>query len=208
MARPTNTEQRRAEIVAALGRVMASAGYERATVALVAREAGLGAGLVHYHFDRKEEILLALVDGLAAGAEGRIRARMAEARGSPDRLGAALDALLDRGEGEDREAVACWALIGAEAVKSAEVRRPYERFIRALGELLAGLVEGACREQGRSAVGSAAIAGALVAQVEGYFALAAAVPDAIPAGSAAEMARRTAAGLIAGQPLATEGQAP
>ena len=208
MARPANTDQRRAEIVAALGRVMATTGYERATIALVAKEAGLGSGLVHYHFERKEEILLTLVDGLASLAEARIRARLAQAQGPSARLDAALDALLDRGEGEDREAVACWALIGAEAVKSAEVRRPYERFIAALRDLLAGLVEASCQERGRSGLGSAAIAGALVALVEGYFALSAAVPDAIPSGSAAEMARRTAAGLIAGQPPVMDGVCP
>ena len=194
MARPANTDQRRAEIVAALGRVMATTGYERATIALVAKEAGLGSGLVHYHFERKEEILLTLVDGLASLAEARIRARLAQAQGPSARLDAAL--------------VACWALIGAEAVKSAEVRRPYERFIAALRDLLAGLVEASCQERGRSGLGSAAIAGALVALVEGYFALSAAVPDAIPSGSAAEMARRTAAGLIAGQPPVMDGVCP
>ena len=200
MARPSNTQQRRAEIIAALGRVMASTGYERATVALIAREAGLGPGLVHYHFERKGEILLALVDGLAALAEARIQSRLARAEGPAARLDAALDALLVRGEGEDRDAVACWALIGAEAVKDAEVRLPYERHLGRLGRLLTELVEDRCREQGRSTEGCPALAGALLAQIEGCFALAAAVPQLIPAGSAAEMARRTAAGLIAGQP--------
>lgn len=202
MARPTNTEQRRAQIVGALATVMASTGYEGATIAQIARAAGLSPGLVHYHFERKEQILLALVGGLAARAEARIRARLARAEGAGARLDAALDALLIRGEDEDTDAVACWTLIGAEAVKSGAVRASYRRALVALRALLAELVEGCCAERGRSARGGDAIAGALVAQVEGCFALSAAVPELIPPGSAAEMARRTAAGLIAAQPVA------
>ena len=206
MARPANTEQRRAEIAAALARVMATTGYERATIALIAREAGLAPGLLHYHYARKEEILLALVDGLAATAAARIQGRLAGAVGPAARLDAVLDALLDRGEGADQQAVACWALIGAEAVKDADVRRHYERHLGALHHLLTGLLAAACHDQGRSAEGCPALAGALIAQVEGFFSLSAAVPALIPAGSAAGLARRTASGLIEAQPPRHKGE--
>ncbi|HEY4122015.1 MAG TPA: TetR family transcriptional regulator, partial [Byssovorax sp.] len=59
MERAPNVE-RRAQIVAALARVMAARGYERATVAQIAAEAGLAAGLVHYHFASKRDVLLTL----------------------------------------------------------------------------------------------------------------------------------------------------
>lgn len=58
MARPTNTDARRAEIVEAMLRVMARRGYARASIAAIAEEAGLTAGLVHYHFRNKQAILL------------------------------------------------------------------------------------------------------------------------------------------------------
>lgn len=200
MGRPTNTEERRAEIVLALSRVMAREGYERATIALIAKEAGLGAGLVHYHFESKAEILQSLVEGLSAGAEARIEARIATRSDAMEKLDALLDALLARGDGEDVDAVACWSLIGAEAVKDANVRKLYGRFVTRLADRIATLFEAACHEAGRSAEGKKAVACALVAMIEGYFALAAAVPDTIPVGSAAKMARRAARGLIDAQP--------
>ena len=47
MARPSNTEERRQQIVQGLLRVMAERGYERASIAEIARAAGLTPGLVH-----------------------------------------------------------------------------------------------------------------------------------------------------------------
>src|SRR5687767_4320730 len=64
MPRPSNSEERREQIGRALQRVMSRSGYEGATVAEVAREAGLTTGLVHYHFRSKQEILLYVLDRL------------------------------------------------------------------------------------------------------------------------------------------------
>ena len=200
MARPTNTEERRAEIVSALGRVMARHGYEGATIGLIAAEAELSPGLVHYHFESKGEILLALVLGLAERAEARVEARVSGSIGAVDRFDALLDAILGRGEGQDLEAVACWSLIGAEAVKNPQVRALYRGFVERLADRIAALFEAACHERGRTAEGQRAVAYSLVAMIEGYFALAAAMPDAIPRGSAAKMARHAARGLIEAQP--------
>ena len=56
------TDERRSEIVVALLNVMADQGYAKATVNKIATEAGLTAGLIHYHFKNKQEILLELLD--------------------------------------------------------------------------------------------------------------------------------------------------
>ena len=56
------------------------------------------------------------------------------------------------------------------------------------------------RNESRSGEGSKAMAGALVATIEGYFALGAAVPDVIPMGSAAAMTKHVARGLVLAQP--------
>ena len=56
MARPSNTEERRQQIVEGLLRVMAERGYERASIAEIAKAAGLSPGLVHYHFTEKQEL--------------------------------------------------------------------------------------------------------------------------------------------------------
>jgi TetR/AcrR family transcriptional repressor of bet genes len=201
MERAPNVE-RRAQIVAALARVMAARGYERATVAQIAAEAGLAAGLVHYHFASKRDVLLTLVADLAAVADARASARVAHASGPHDELDALLGALLERGEGEDLEAVRCWALIGAEAVKDAEVAVIYAELVGALAGRVEALLVRVLRAEGRSTRGRRAMAAALVAAVEGTFALAAAAPAVVPRGSAAAMVRRMARGLVASQPPA------
>src|SRR5688572_16936359 len=93
MGRPSNTEERRQQIVAGLLRVMSERGYERASVAEIARAASLSPGLVHYHFKDKQEILLTLVEQLTARVRERVAARLAQVRGEDAR--ARVEAFLD-----------------------------------------------------------------------------------------------------------------
>ena len=197
MARPKNTLARRAQIVAGLRRVMAERGYERATIGLIARAARLTPGLVHYHFGSKQEVLLALVEDLTGRAQARIEARSAGAGEAPrDRLIAFLDALLATGPDARPEDVACWALVASEAIRQPEVRAVYGKWIREGTKRLAGII-GECRAaEGRPRTGARAMAAGLMAAVEGYFAIAAAVPGVVPAGSAARTVRRMATGLL------------
>src|SRR5436190_16616547 len=83
VGRPSNTDARRAQIVDAFMSVMSRAGYEHATVAAIAREARLSPGLIHYHFENKHEILIALVAGLVERRNRRLSARLAEAGTDP-----------------------------------------------------------------------------------------------------------------------------
>lgn len=184
---------------------MARQGYERASIAAIAKEAGLAPGLVHYHFETKAEILRVLVEGLVRGARARIDKRVAGATSPHAKLDAFIDALLDRREDADPDAAACWALIGAEAVTQPEVRSLYRAFVGELAEQLARLLTSACRAEGRSGAGARSMAGALVATIEGYFALGAAAPDVIPFGSAAAMTRHVARGLVTAQPRRERG---
>lgn len=201
MPRPPNSPVRRAQIVDGLARAMASQGYEGATIARIAAEAGLTSGLVHYHFESKGDVLLALAQRLTSGARERIERRLARAGDDPRRrLDAFLDGLLDVGEGADRDAVACWALIGAEAIRQPDVRRVYERWTVEASGQLQDLLTHLLRAEGRSRLGVKAMAAGLLAVVEGFFALSAASPGVVPAGSAAGVARRMAAGLVDSQP--------
>ena len=72
MGRPSNRDARRAELLTAFARVLATHGYAGATIAAVAAEAGVAPGLVHHHFDSKEELLSALLQALIAGFRSRI----------------------------------------------------------------------------------------------------------------------------------------
>lgn len=198
--RPSNTTERRDEIAQALLRVMASEGYERATIQRIAKEAGLTPGLVHYHFDDKAEILGVLIASLVARFEARIVRRTAKRIGARAQLDGLLEALLSRGEDEDLEAVRCWTLVGAEAVKDTRVRSLYEAHLAALTERIAALLIEACHDECRSGEGARQLAVTLVALAEGYFAMSAATPSLVARGSASAMAKRTVRALIEGQP--------
>ena len=191
MARPSNTEERRGQIVEGLLAVMAERGYERATIQEVARAAGLSPGLVHYHFHDKQEILLVGVNELAARVRARVAARVARASGARAKVDAFLDAYLATGKDADPAAVAAWVTISAEAVKQPEVRAAYEKVAREDLERLEGLcaeVVGARRAR--------SVAAGLFAAIQGYFVLAAAAPGLTPKGSAAATAKRMAKGLL------------
>src|SRR5688572_24235760 len=108
MPRPSNTDTRRRQITGALRRVMARQGYERASVADIAAAARLAPGLVHYHFESKLDILLALLDELAAEHHERLGAALDAAGASPRaRLAAFIDFHLST-RSADPEALACW----------------------------------------------------------------------------------------------------
>jgi TetR/AcrR family transcriptional regulator, transcriptional repressor of bet genes len=198
MARPSNTETRREEIVLGLQRAMAERGYEKASIAAIAEAAALTPGLVHYHFDSKQEILLALLDRLARIWRGRAAALNPV---SPrERLGALLDAWLALDDSSDRDAVACWVALGAEAIRQPEVRAPYERAVRAAHAELEDAVHGCLAAEGRATGDSPQIAAGLMAAISGFMQLGVATSGVVPAGTAARTLREMAFGAIEAQP--------
>ena len=199
MARPSNTETRREEIVLGLQRAMAGRGYEKASVAAIAQEAGLTAGLVHYHFASKQEILLALLERLA-GIWGR-RAAAAQASTPRERVGVLLDAWLALDASSDRDAVACWVALGAEAIRQPEVRAPYERAVRAAHATLEQAVRACLAAEGRATGESAVIAAGLMAGISGFMQLGVATPGVIPTGTAARTLRAMAFGALDAQAM-------
>src|SRR6185295_16459726 len=83
MPRPSNTDERRAQITGALIKVMARRGYDGAAITDVARAERLTPGLVHYHFDNKREILLAALAELVTRHQARLELRLTAAAGDP-----------------------------------------------------------------------------------------------------------------------------
>jgi TetR/AcrR family transcriptional regulator, transcriptional repressor of bet genes len=130
--------QRRAEILSAFARVLADHGYAGATIAAVAQAAGVAPGLIHHHFDDKEELLGALLDDLIAG----FRARVHHYEASDDRLFAYIDGALKLDERADAVAARCWVGMFSEALRTpslfARVRRLLDgevASLRARGQL-------------------------------------------------------------------------
>ncbi|MGH9360614.1 MAG: TetR/AcrR family transcriptional regulator, partial [Thermoanaerobaculia bacterium] len=160
---------------------MATHGYERTSVARIARAAGLTPGLIHYHFDSKQEILLALVERIRQVIRERLGRRLARAgHGARARLFAYIDAHLALGPDSDPEAMACWVAIGAEALRQPEVRKIYaEALDQDLG-VLEGLLRDLLSSEGRSTHSARAMAAGLLATIEGAYRLGCAAPGTIP----------------------------
>lgn len=201
MARPSNTQERRKQIASALQRVMAREGYDGASIALIAREAGLAPGLVHYHFESKQHILLELLEGLVVDHAARVLARVEEAGDDPGaRLDAFIDAHLATGRGADPDALACWVAITAEALRQDEVAARFEAGVQVLLDTLERLVAACAKARGLRAFDARAAAAGLFAAIQGYYVMAAVARPLIPRGTAAAVTRRLAAGLFEKSP--------
>jgi TetR/AcrR family transcriptional repressor of bet genes len=197
MARPSNTEERRGQIAGGLRRVMARKGYDGASVAEIARAARLTAGLVHYHFEDKREILLAVLDGLVEEHGQRLDRAVAAAGDPVAALAAFIDVHLAVGPDADPEGLACWVILGTEALRQPRVGRAFAAALRGVRDRLlaiiaAGLAAGLFRTAGPEEA-----AAALLAAVQGYFLLAATARALIPPASAAQAVRAMATGLLA-----------
>lgn len=198
MSRAPNSALRQEQIVEAMIRVVARVGYERASVQEIARAAGLAPGLVHYHFRRKLDVLLAVQEALVARHLARVERWMAGAAEGEARVGAFVDCHLARGAEEDPDALACWIALTAEALREPEVRVGHDRAVRAMVASLEGAVRDALRARMRDAGEAAAIATAVFASIQGYYALHGASPGLIPRGSAAPAVHRLTRALLAG----------
>ena len=118
MGRPSRSNERRAQIVAAFGDLLATSGYEGATIAAVADRAGLAPGNVHHYFRDKAEILTELISDLVRAMGQRTRARASNADSAID---AFIDATLALDAQADQRMARCWVGVLAEAQRSPHV---------------------------------------------------------------------------------------
>ena len=189
MTSKLTTDQRREQIVEALLKQIAHAGYAGATIQSIARTAGMNPGLIHYHFKDKREILVASVETLVAYARARFERRAAGATTAKARLRAYIDARLAYGDDARADAVAAWVMIGAEAVRDPDVREVYQRSVGEELKQVRTLLKARLAEAGRRSRRTTALAAALLAYIEGVFALASTARELVPKGFAAEMAQ-------------------
>jgi TetR/AcrR family transcriptional repressor of bet genes len=186
MGRPSNTTQRKQEIVDALLRVMAERGYEKASVQSIAKEAGLAPGLIHYHFKTKQDILMALVNWIASSATERLVHMNKQVSVPWDKLTAFINARLATGETEMPEVVSAWVVIAGESIRQPEIKKVYqgliERQLELLNELIANVWEGKSISS-NEVINLSAI---VLAAMEGAFQLSATASDVMPQNYAAE----------------------
>ncbi|VUD66801.1 HTH-type transcriptional repressor KstR2 [Thalassocella blandensis] len=183
MPRPSNKAIRRQEIIRGLMSVMATTGYENASIQAIAKAAGLAPGLIHYHFKNKKEILIELVNLVIRTMEERFLARCKDASSPAQKIDAFVEAALALGDDADEELVAAWVMIASEAMRHEDIQKLYENVIKQNTLLLASLLQeytqGSKSEMKKIAV-------MCIASIEGLYQLSQTTKDILPSGFAAD----------------------
>ena len=197
MARPTNTEQRQAQIVRGLIKVMAKRGYDGASISDIAKSARLSPGVVHYHFKSKHEILLAVLHTLAAEHDRQLRAKLEPLAGDPlAAIAAFIDFHLAVGADANPQTLACWILLSGEALRDAKIRVEFEKALVGTRDYLASFLRAGVDQQLLDCAEVEASASALIAVVQGYYVLATTTQTMIAPGSAAGATKLMAQGML------------
>ncbi|MDG1480159.1 MAG: TetR/AcrR family transcriptional regulator [Myxococcota bacterium] len=196
MPRPSNSRARRAEIVDGMLTVMATAGYERASIQAIAAAAGLTAGLLHYHFGSKEKILLAVLDTIEEAITARFEQRISPDAPPRVALEAWIDAHLAIDTASDPRLVACWVQIGAAALRMPTIGTRYQELLTTDAARLRSIVAAVLSEDTAAVDDADAITAAILSAVTGAYQLSLGVPELTPPGSAAEMVKRMSVGLL------------
>jgi AcrR family transcriptional regulator len=118
MPKIVDHEARREEIAQVACRVVASHGFEQATVLRIAREAGYTTGMVAHYFDSKQEIILAALRLILRRIEERLASPEAADAALLDLLGEALP--LDE---QSRTECAFWAAFWGQVPADKRLRR-------------------------------------------------------------------------------------
>ena len=180
MGRPSNTLQRKQEIAAALLRVMAQVGYEKASIQAIAKEANLTSGLIHYHFQTKQEILISAVDWVASKAEERLTLLQEEKQSPWHKLEAFINARLATGASQMPEMVTAWVVIAAESIRHPEIKLIYQRLIATQINILSSLLLNVWEEKTMIDNEVSNLSAIVIATIEGAFQLSITASDVMP----------------------------
>lgn len=88
-----HSDDRRADLIHAAYQVMARDGVHRAPLQEIAAAAGVSKGLLIYHFQTKDGLVLAALDWVLAMTEARIRERLASAPSPAEAISTVVDAV-------------------------------------------------------------------------------------------------------------------
>jgi len=103
---------RRKQLVEATIAVIHEDGFANATVARIARRAGVSSGIVHHYFEDKEDLLFATMRALLAELRRDAVARLRAAAGPQQRINAIIDASFGENQFDERVFSAWLALYG------------------------------------------------------------------------------------------------
>jgi AcrR family transcriptional regulator len=148
MTRSERQAETRAELLAAAARVFARRGYDAASVAEIAEEAGYSHGAVYSNFAGKEELYLTLYEEWVARRVAEIEGAGAEEGTLAERARVATDDWLRR-LARDPEPFLLRLEFTARAARDPALRRELETRVGAVPLAIARLVEAAAESEGR-----------------------------------------------------------
>lgn len=122
---------RRKQLIEAAIAVIHEQGFAHATVARIARKAGVSSGIVHHYFTDKDELLFATMRWLLAELRRDAATRLAGASGSEERIRAIIDASFGDGQFEE-EVFSAWLALYGNARQSPRLQRILELYHRRL----------------------------------------------------------------------------
>jgi TetR/AcrR family transcriptional repressor of bet genes len=166
--RKASRELRQQQLIEATIDCLARYGYAETTLADVAKVAGLSRGIVNFHFESKEKLLVATMQFMADEYAAHWRAALIRAGPRPaDRLRALVEADWDRSVSSRRKLaawVAFWGETKARPTYKALCGARDEAYQRILVGIMAELLAGTDREEAAEA-----IANGLDAMLEGLW---------------------------------------
>lgn len=121
VARRADVELRRREILDATVRVVAERGFAATRIQDVAAALGVSTGLVHYHFDSKDDLLTAAFRHAAATDIARLEKSLAESADAVEQLDRLIAEYLPGGRGE--KGWVLWIDAWGEALRDPALRR-------------------------------------------------------------------------------------
>jgi TetR/AcrR family transcriptional repressor of bet genes len=122
---------RRRQLVEAAIAVIHERGFANATVARIARRAGISAGLVHHYFRDKDDLLFTTMRHLLAELRADAVARLAKAREPRQRLCAIIDACFGEAQFEE-QVFSAWLALYGNARQSDRLRKIVSLYHRRL----------------------------------------------------------------------------
>lgn len=159
--------RRRQSLTQAAITVIARKGLPGVTLADVAREAGCGYGLVSFHFETKERLLLSALDALVDEYRQAWHSRSDAHRDAAAKLEALID--LDLGSDvTDTRHIAVWTAFWAETSRNADYKARFSELNRAYLARLEPLI-GALAGNEPPAADYRLIAGGLSAMLDGLW---------------------------------------
>ncbi|MGM0558755.1 MAG: TetR/AcrR family transcriptional regulator [Myxococcota bacterium] len=193
-----SSEERRAQISKAMLEVMAERGYAKASMPKIAEAADVTQGLIHYHFDSKQAILLQVLETIVDDQMGALEDVLGSGAEPAEALRAVIDLFLAAGESAQPAVVAAWVTISAEAIRQVEVREAFVEAITRLRDAMARAIR-AGQEAGEFRLGEQSVdacTAAILATIQGYYTVAAIDRESVPAGTAADTTWRMVCGLV------------